>query len=61
MRKTRKDYYGNLNEKYVKDNMRLWKTRKPILSDNAKSSGKITILHEDKIITNNDEDANTLK
>ena len=23
LRKTRKDYYGNLNEKYVKDNMRL--------------------------------------
>ena len=61
MRKTRKDYYGNLNEKDVIDNMRFWKTRKPILLEKAKSSGKITLLHEDKIITNNDEDANTLK
>ena len=60
LRKTQKDYYGNLNEKDVIDNMRFWKTRKPILLNKPKSSGKITLVHEDKKITNDDEDANTL-
>ena len=60
LRKTQKDYYGNLTEKDVIDNMRFWKTRKPILLSKPKSSGKITLVLEGKIITNDDEDANTL-
>ena len=43
------------------DNKRFWKTVKPLFSDKVKSSEKITFVHEDKIITNNDENAKILK
>ena len=53
MRKTKEDYYGNLNEKDVIDNnKRFWKTGKPLLSNKVKSSEKITSVQEEKIITN---------
>ena len=42
------------------DNKRFWKTIKPLFSDKVKSSEKITFVHEDKIITNNDENAKIL-
>ena len=60
MRKTKKDYYGNSNEKDVIDNKKFWKTVKPLFSDKAKSSEKITLVHEDKIITTDDENAKIL-
>ena len=60
MRKTKKDYYGNLNEKYVIDNEKLRKTVKPLFLGKVKSSEKITLVHEDKIITTDDENVNIL-
>ena len=33
LRKTRKQYYGDLNEKNVLDNKKFWKTVKPLLFD----------------------------
>ena len=33
LRKTKKSYYSNLNEKNVTDNKTFWKTVKPLLSD----------------------------
>ena len=54
MRKTKKDYYGHLNEKDVIDNKNFWKTVKPLFSDKVKSSEKITLVHEDRIITTDD-------
>ena len=60
LRKTKKDYYGNLNEKDVIDNKKFWKTVKPLFSDKVKSSEKITLVHEDKIITADDENVKIL-
>ena len=40
---------------------RLWKTQKPLLSDKVKSSEKFTWVHEDKIITNDGENAKISK
>ena len=60
MRKTKKDYYENLNEKDVIENKKFWKTVKPLLSDKAKSSEYITLVHEDKIITTYDGNAKIL-
>ena len=51
MRKAKKDYYGNLNEKDVIDNKKFWKTVKPLFSDKVKTSERISLVHEDKIIT----------
>ena len=42
------------------DNKRFSKVVKPYLSDKVKSSEKITLVHEDKIITNNDENTKLL-
>ena len=36
LRKTKKQYYANLNEKDVADNKKFWKTVKPLLSDKLK-------------------------
>ena len=60
MRKTKKDYYGNLNEKDVIDNKKFWRTVKLLLSDKVKPSEKITLVHEDKIITTDDENTKIL-
>ena len=60
MRKTKIDYYGNLNEKDVIDNKRVWKTVKPLFSDKAKSSERIALVLEDKNITTEDEKAKIL-
>ena len=60
MRKTKIDYYGNLNEKDVIDNKRVWKTVKPLFSDKAKSSERIALVLEDKIVTTDDENAKIL-
>ena len=60
LRKTKKDYYGNLNEKDVIDNKMFWKTVKPLFSDKVKSSEKITLVYEDKIITTDDENGKIL-
>ena len=37
LRKTIKDYYGNLNEKDAIDKKTFWKTVKPFFSDKVKS------------------------
>ena len=56
MRKTKKDYYGNFNEKGVIDNKKFWKTEKLIFfSDKGEFSEKIRLVHEDKKITADDE------
>ena len=60
LRKAKKDYYGNLNEKDVIDNKKFWKTVKPLFSDKVKSSEKITLVQEDKIITSDDENGKIL-
>ena len=59
MRKTKKklQYYGNLNEKDVIDNKKFRKTVKPLFSDKVKSYEIITLVHEDKMITTDDENA----
>ena len=45
LRKTKTNYYANLNEKYLTDNKQfLRKTVKPLLSDKIKSSENITLV-----------------
>ena len=54
LRKTKRSYYSNLNEKNV-DNRKFWKTVKPMLSNKLINSEKITLVDNEKIITNNKE------
>ena len=41
MRKTKINYYGNLNEKDITDNKKIGKLLKPFLSDKSINSDKI--------------------
>ena len=46
LRKTKTNYYANLNEKDLTDNKQFWRTVKPLLSDKIKSSEKITFVEQ---------------
>ena len=49
VRKSKKLYYSNLDEKKVTDNKTFWKTIKPFLSDKIASREKVTLTEEDEI------------
>ena len=42
IRKTKRSYYSNLNEKNFIDNRKFWKTVKPMLSNKFVNKEKIT-------------------
>ena len=48
LRKTKKMYYSNLEEKNVKDNKRFWKIVKPLLSDKLTQGKKKTYQKMEK-------------
>ena len=54
LRKTKKDYYANLNVKDIVDNKQFWRTVKPLRPDKTKSNQKIT-LAENEAVTTQDE------
>ena len=60
LRKTKRSYYSNLNEKNVIDNRKFWKTVKPMLSNKFVNNEKITLVDNEKIITNDKEIAKVL-
>ena len=50
LRKTKKRYYENLNEKSVVDNKLFWKTVKPLLSDKVMGKDHIHLVENDELI-----------
>ena len=55
VRKSKKLYYSNLDEKKVTDKI-FWKTIKPFLSNKIVSREKVTLIEEDEIV---ESDINT--
>ena len=52
LRKSKKDYSSNLNEKQIADNKRFWKTVKPFLSNKVQYSERINLTEEnDSLVT----------
>ena len=52
LRKSKKDYFSNLNEKQITDNKSFWKTVKPFLSNKVQSSEIINLTDEnDSLVT----------
>ena len=49
LRKPKKNYYSNLNEKKITEDKTFWKTVKHFLSDKTLSDEKITLIEKDKI------------
>ena len=48
MRKSKKDYFGNLNEKNIINNKCLWKTVKPFLSKKVRLPERVNPTEEEK-------------
>ena len=57
LRKTKKRYYENLNEKSVVDNKLFWKTVKPLLSDKVMGKNHIHLIEKDELIKSDLETA----
>jgi hypothetical protein len=58
-KRERKKYYTNLNLKKITDNKTFWKTVKPFFTDKGGSGGKIVLVENEKIISDDKEVAQT--
>ena len=59
LRKNKRDYFANLNNKIVTDNRKFWKTISPLFSEKTFHRECITLKESNKTITNNVELAET--
>ena len=50
LRKSRREYYTNLDVKNITDDKTFWKTVKSFLSDKVTSTQKVTLIENDKIV-----------
>ena len=55
-----KKHYANLNYKDIADNKQFWRTVKLLLSDKSKSNEKITLVEDNKIISEDNDNAELL-
>ena len=60
LRKTKREYFNNLNEKNICNNKKFWRVVKPLLSNKIISNEKITIVEGDTIIRSDKETAKVL-
>ena len=58
LRKAKKNYYNDLNEKKITNSKTSWKTVKPFHSDKTPSDEKITLTEKDKIIKTDSKTVN---
>ena len=61
LRKTKRDYFANLDTKIMKDNRKFWKTVNPLFSEKSYSKESISIINKDGLITENEDLAMTFK
>ena len=60
LRKSKRNYYSNLDAKDITDIKKFWKTVKPLLIDKTKSAVSITLKDNNKIVESQNEVANNL-
>ena len=60
LRKSKREYYSNLDVKNITDNKTFWKTIKPFLSDKVTSTQKIILIENYKIVKNDNGTARVL-
>ena len=51
LRKSKKDFYNNLNVKRITDNRKFWQTIKPNFTDKTLRDERITLVEGGKVIT----------
>ena len=59
LRKNKRDYFGNLNNKFVTDDGKFWETVSPLFSEKAFHKECITLKESNETITNKEELAET--
>ena len=52
LRKSKREFYGNLNEKKLCDNKKFWGLVKPVLSNEVVCNEKITLVEQNNIVEN---------
>ena len=55
IRKTKQQYYNNLDHRKVSDNKSFWKYIKALFSDKSSNSNKITLVEKNLILEKNDD------
>ena len=50
-RKTKKEFYNNLNVKYITENKLFWKTVKPSFTDKTLKDERITLVENNKVVS----------
>ena len=55
LRNVKKEFYGNLNTNVLTENRTFWKTVKPFLSEKSKKASKITLIENEKIVSEDKE------
>ena len=60
LRKSKRDYCNNLNEKHICENRELWKVVKPLLFNEIFFSEKITLAEGEEIIKTDQANAKVL-
>ena len=51
MKKEKKEYFANFNEKDIIDNKMFWQTVNPFLSEKLKSREKITLVEKEELVS----------
>ena len=59
LRKTKRDYFANLDTKIMKSNRKFWKTVNPLFSEKSYSKESISLISKDSLITKNEDLAKT--
>ena len=59
LKKEKKRYFGNLDLNNLTDNKKFWNTIKPLFSNGSSKTGKITLVENEEIITEDKEIAET--
>ena len=59
LRKSKRDYFANLDTKIMKDNRKFWKTVNPLFSEKSYSKESISLINKDGLITENEDLAKT--
>ena len=60
MRKTKKDYFDNLDLRNVTNSKKFWKTVKLLFADKGVNHDKIIIVEDDEIISKNEQISESL-
>ena len=61
VRKSKENYFNNLNVRNITDNKQFWKTVKPFFSSKVSDNETITLLEGDKVVSEDREVTETFK